>query len=216
LNRLILFDLDGTLIDPHESITKGVQHTLSTVGIHVEDRNQLNCFIGPPMRESLREFYGFTDHDQIEQMYKTYLEYFAINGIQQNVLYPNVKETLTELQNCGFTLVVATSKLMKSAINIAKYLQIHDFFEAIIGCEPDGSRSRKSDIINYILAKFDPQKQLSPTIIGDRKYDIIGAKESGIASIGVTWGYGTRAELQEHKADHIVDSFAELVQLLKT
>jgi len=216
LNRLILFDLDGTLIDPHESITKGVQHTLSTAGIIVDDRTKLNCFIGPPMRTSLREFYGFTDNEQIEKLYKTYLEYFAINGIYENILYPNVKETLTELKNCGFTLVVATSKLMTNAINIAKYLQIDGFFDEIIGSNLDGSRSRKSEIINYILEKYDPQKKRLPIIIGDRKYDIIGAKESEIPVIAVTWGYGSREELEEHKADYIVDTFEEMVNLLKS
>jgi len=210
MKKLCLFDLDGTLIDPHAAITTGVQIALKELGLDIPDRNQLNHFIGPPIRDSIRAMGDFTD-DEIERAVAKYRETFE-RGIHLNKLYPGIIEMLEKLKNEGLTLTIATSKMLIMAEQIAKNLNIHQYFDIIMGCEPDGTRSRKSEVINAVLEKYE--SPVSPVIIGDTKYDIIGAKESGIASIGITWGYGTKEELEDAGADIIINSIDELCAVL--
>ena len=214
MKKLCLFDLDGTLIDPYEAITKGMQLALSAVGIDISDRRKLTCMIGPPMRDGLREFFNITDTEKVELMYSKYLEYFAEHGVYENTLYPGVVEMLETLKKAGLGLTIATSKRMTVAQAIAEYLKIDHYFDLIIGCEADGTRARKSEVIEYVLASTDPQRQNSPVMIGDRKYDIIGAKETGISSIGITWGYGSREELEKEQPTYIVDTMDELCKVI--
>jgi len=206
----------GTLIDPHTAITTAAQYALGLEGIEIADRNQLNPLIGPPLRDSLREYFNLTDPQQIERIVDKYREYFLEKGVYQNELYPGVVEMLQQLKSAGLTLAIATSKLMISAQKIAEHLEFDWYFDLIIGCEYDGTRSHKSEVIDYVLERLDPKKQCAPVMIGDRKYDIIGAKEVGIESIGITWGYGSREELEQEKPDLIVDSVEALcAQLLE-
>ena len=210
MKRLCLFDLDGTLIDPHAAITTGVQVAMQEVGVDIPDRNQINHFIGPPIRDSIRTMGDFTD-EEIERVVDKYREYTFAEGIYLNKLYPGIVEMLEKLKS-EVILTIATSKMLLMANQIAENLEIIDYFDLIMGCEPDGTRSRKSEVILAVLEKFE--SPVNPVIIGDTKYDIIGAREAGIASIGITWGYGTRKELEEHKADIIVDSMNELCDVL--
>jgi len=210
MKRLCLFDLDGTLIDPHTAITTGVQVAMRELGVDIPDRNQINHFIGPPIRDSIRTMGDFTD-EEIERVVTKYREYTFETGIYQNTLYPGIIEMLEKLKG-EVILTIATSKMLIMANQIAENLKIDHYFDLIMGCEPDGTRSRKSEVINAVLDNYD--NPINPVIIGDTKYDIIGAKESGIASIGITWGYGTREELQTAGADVIVDSMEELCKAL--
>lgn len=209
--RLVLFDLDGTLIDPYEAITKGAQYALADVGIHISNRDELIPFIGPPLWDSMRAITKSTDEAFIAKVVSKYREYFAEHGVYENKLYPGVVDMLERLKGAGLTLTIATSKLMTSAIEIVKYLGIEHYFDLIIGCEPDGTRSNKDDVIRHVLANVNLDGQ-EPVMIGDRKFDIIGAKKTGITSIGITWGYGPREELEEAGADFIVDSMDELCE----
>ena len=211
LKILCLFDLDGTITDPLDSITKGVQHAFAAEGIEVPDRNTLKYFIGPPIRDSMLKF-GITDKTQMERIYVKYLEYFNEYGLPENHLYPGIIPALVKLKEAGCVLTIATSKLMLNAIKIAKYHDFEKYFDLIAGCEPDGSRSKKADVIKYVLNYMGSGYE--PVMIGDTKYDIIGAKEIGIKSIGCTWGYGSREELEENGADFIADSAEELADIL--
>ena len=212
MKRLLLFDMDGTLIDPHKAITTAIQHALTAEGIEVADYSQLNYFIGPPIRDSLFEMYGMTDSAKIERIVDKYSEHFLEHGIEANKLYPGIIDMLRQLKDAGFTLTVATSKLMISAVKIAEYLEFDKYFDLIIGCEYDGRRSHKREVIEYVLEKSGEYS--SAVMIGDRKYDIIGARETGIDSIGVTWGYGPREELEQENPGLIVDTVPELTQAL--
>lgn len=212
--RLCLFDLDGTLIDPFNAITTGIQHGLRSVGVDVEDRRQLTQFIGPPIRDSLREYGNFTE-DEIELIVSNYRAYFAEKGIYENTLYPGVVDMLKQLKDAGYTLSIATSKLESSAVAILKYLEFGQYFDLVVGCEADGTRSHKSEVIKSVLDELDPNRQYLPVMIGDRKYDIIGAREMGIDSIGVLWGYGSREELMAEAPGVIVGSVGELREVLK-
>ena len=213
MKKLCLFDLDGTLIDPHTAITTGFQYALRSVGIEVEDRNQFNAYIGPPLQDAFRAFHHFTDAE-VDRLVGKYREYFTENGIYQNHLYPGIIEMLNHLKAADMTLTIATSKLKDFAERIAKHLDFDGYFDAIVGCELDGTRGRKREVIDYILQAFDPDRQYAPVMIGDRKYDIIGAREMGIDSIGITWGYGSREELEQENPTMIVDSVEELCQVL--
>ena len=210
MKRLCLFDLDGTLIDPHAAITTGVQVAMRELGVDIPDRNQINHFIGPPIRDSIRTMGNFTD-EQIERVVDKYREYTFKEGIYLNTLYPGIVEMLEKLKG-EVILTIATSKMLIMANQIAENLKFDHYFDLIMGCEPDGTRSRKSEVIAAILEKYD--NPIKPVMIGDTKYDIIGAKETGISSIGVTWGYGSREEMQAAGADIMVDSMDELCDLL--
>ena len=213
MKRLILFDLDGTLIDPYDAITKGAQYALKHAGFEINDRSVFIPFIGPPLRWSLKEFTKITDKEKIEEIVKKYREYFGKHGIYENTLYPGISEMLERLKNTGHHLAIATSKLQSNAVEIAEYLGIDRYFDLITGCEPDGARSEKNEVIEHVLALFG-EKAKSPVIVGDRKFDVVGAKLTGIESIGVTWGYGPREELEEAGADYIAESVDELLQII--
>ena len=214
MKKLCLFDLDGTLIDPYIAITSGIQYALGDQGILVEDLDKLTGFIGPPIRDSFRNFCPDFTNEQIERLVSKYLEHFSIKGLHENKLYPGILDMLKQLKEEGLILTIATSKLMVNAKKIARLLEFESYFDLIIGCEANGTRSIKSDIIEYLLKEIDPKRQYSPVMIGDRKYDIIGANAQGIESIGVTWGYGSREELENEKPGHIVDSIDELTRIL--
>ena len=212
--NLCLFDLDGTLTDPKIGITKSFQFALSTFGIH-EELDKLTRFIGPPLREAFYDVYGFSDIDT-ERAVTKYREYFAETGLFENTVYPNIPETLQKLKNNGITLAVVTSKVTAYTNRILERFDLDKYFEFVSGDEMDGSLTKngKRDIINIALKAVDPARVMSAVMIGDRKYDILGAREASIDSIGVTWGYGSLDELKKAGATQIVDSTDELYEMI--
>lgn len=202
---LCLFDLDGTLTDPKIGITKSVAYALNSFGIQVSDLDELTKFIGPPLRDSFRKYYDFSDIEAEEAVAK-YREYFSDKGIFENSLYDGIIEMLARLKVEGITMAIATSKPTVYAEKIAEHFGFREYFEAVIGSELDGTRSRKSEVISYALDAVDPDRKMSAVMIGDREHDIIGGRETGIDTIGVTWGYGSHIELEQAGATRIVDS----------
>ncbi len=213
IRTIYLFDLDGTLTDPQEGITKSIRYALDAFGIQEEDASKLMRFIGPPIRDAFREYYDFTE-EEAEQAVAKFREYFSVKGIFENVPYDGVVQALKRLKEEGLTLAIATSKATVYAKQIAEHFEFAQYFDFIAGCEMDGTRSRKSEVIQYALDAVDPKRQRPVVMIGDREHDVIGAKEMGIDGVGVTWGYGSRKELQEAGAKWIVDTAEELVDLL--
>jgi len=213
MKDLCLFDLDGTLTDPKVGITKSVSYALDAFGIKVADLDGLKHFIGPPLRDSFREFYGFTEME-VEDAVSKYREYYSDIGIFENTIYDGIVDLLSYLKGKNVIMVIATSKPTVFAERIAEHFDIRHYFELIVGSELDGTRSLKSEIINCALSQVDPERKKRTVMIGDRKHDIIGARETGINSIGVTWGYGLRSELESVKATWIADSPNELLDLI--
>jgi len=207
-----LFDLDGTLTDPKIGITNSVAYALNHFGIK-SDPDELIKFIGPPIRDSFRIFYGMNETD-IETAVEKYREYFPEKGIYENTLYPGTNNMLEKLSKQS-DLVIATSKPTVYAKIVADHFGFTKYFKDIAGSELDGRRSKKSEIITYIKEEIIQNSSKSIIMIGDRQHDIIGAKETGIKSIGVTWGYGSREELTNNGADYIVDNLEELLSLLE-
>ena len=216
--RYILFDLDGTLTDPKEGITKSVQHALAHFGIAVDDLNSLIPFIGPPLTDSFEMFYGFT-HEQALEGVCVYREYFTQRGWRENQEYAGVREMLRALKTAGFSLSVATSKPEVFALRILDYFHLTDYFDVVGGADLDGTRIRKADVIRYTLGRAgvsqSGQALEQVVMVGDREHDILGAKAVGIESVGVLYGYGSREELEAAGADALAEQPGDLVRLLQ-
>lgn len=211
--KVILFDLDGTLSDPKVGITKSVQYALQKMNIVEPDIDKLECFIGPPLQVSFAEYYDF-DEKNTQKAIELYRERFKEMGMFENELYSNIALLLKSLKEQQFTLVVATSKPTVFAEQILKYFNIDQYFELIVGSNLDGTRASKTEIIQYILDKYQEHKLSDFIMIGDRKHDIIGANNTGINSIGVTYGYGSFEELSHSNPTHIVKSVSQLKDIL--
>jgi len=207
----ILFDLDGTLTDPGEGITKSVRYALSRFGIDEADRAKLEAFIGPPLPASFREFYGF-DEAQSTLAVSYYREYFAETGIYENAVYPEIPGLLSRLVDTGYRLVLATSKPAVFAVKILDRFALSPFFSAVYGSELDGRFSDKTELIAKILV-CERIEAKTAVMVGDRKHDIIAAKNNGIDSAGVAYGYGTPAELDAAAPTHRATTGAELALL---
>lgn len=215
--KYVLFDLDGTLTDPKEGITKSVAYALEAYGIHVEDLDSLCKFIGPPLKDSFVKFYGFSEEQGYEAVEK-YREYFRPHGVYENKVYAGVDKLLAELKASGKMIILATSKPTVFANTILEHFDLMKYFDVVCGSELDGSRVKKGDVITYALEQvaekdtgFDKSKAV---MIGDREHDILGAKENGLDSIGVLYGYGDRAEHEAAGADYIVETVEELIKTL--
>ncbi|MFJ3387412.1 HAD family hydrolase [Lysinibacillus sp. NPDC086135] len=206
---VVLFDLDGTISDPKIGITKSVQYALGKMGIVEEDLDQLETFIGPPLQVSFREIYGMDDV-QIERAIAYYRERFIKTGMYENKLYQNISSLLEYLQKDGYQLAIATSKPTVFAEQIIQYFNLEHFFDLVAGSNLDSTRSAKGEVIAYVREHFNEVNINQLIMIGDRKYDIVGALENQIDSIGVTYGYGSLEELTEAQATYIVNSVNEL------
>ena len=213
MKQYLLFDLDGTLTDPMVGITSSVQYALEKFGIHVRYLKELIPFIGPPLAESFRKFYGFSKEDA-ERAIQYYREYYAPKGIFENEVYEGIPEMLAHLTEAGFTLLVATSKPTVFARKVLKYFGMEDYFSFVGGSELDGSRTKKAEVISYILKTCGIEAK-EAIMIGDRRHDIEGGKACGLESVGVLYGYGTEQELTEAGADHIIRTVAELEDYLR-
>ncbi|MGD7054368.1 HAD family hydrolase [Sutcliffiella horikoshii] len=211
--KIILFDLDGTLSDPKEGITKSVQFALAKMDIVESSLDRLETFIGPPLHVSFAEYYGF-DEKESKRAIDFYRERFKEKGMYENVLYPNISLLLASLKESGFVLVVATSKPTVFAEQIIKYFEFEEYFQLIVGSNLDGTRSSKTEIIQYILDIYTDFKRTDFVMLGDRKHDIIGAKNTGIDSIGVTYGYGSLGEIRDARPTYMVTSVGQLKDLL--
>jgi len=207
----ILFDLDGTLTDPQEGIINSIQHALKHYGIKKENHELLH-FIGPPLHKSFQEI--FETEEKAFEAVAVYREYFSTKGKFENLLYKGIPELLEQLNQNNKTLFVATSKPTIFAEQILDYFKIHQHFKTIIGSNLDGTRTEKKDIIQEIVNQLPNVNLDKLVMIGDRKYDILGARHHGIDTISVMYGYGTLEELQNENPTHIVNEVSGLKKIL--
>lgn len=211
--QLILFDLDGTLTDPKVGITRAVQHALARFDISVTDLDSLKPFIGPPLHHSFARYYGF-DRVQAREAVAFYREYFTDTGIYENTVYPGIPQLLDRLSAAERRLIVATSKPTIYAQRIVDHFQMSPYFTRVVGSNLDLTRTGKAEIIADILTLYPDVAREAIVMIGDREHDIIGARAHHLDAIGVTYGYGSLAELQAAGATAIAGSVAELASLL--
>lgn len=211
--RYLFFDLDGTLTNSAPGILRSAAHALAAFGIQVDDLQTLNPFVGPPLEDSFKEFYHFSDR-QAKEAVEIYRQRYNTTRVYENSPYPGVHECLGELKKRGYRLVVATSKPEAMARVVLHEFKLEDYFEFVGGRDAAGVRHTKADVIRYIIAALGIEDRKSILMIGDRKYDVFGAAETGIDSAGVLFGYGSREELAAAGADFIVESFDGLLELL--
>lgn len=211
--QYILFDLDGTLTDPREGITKSVQYALGKMGIDAPDRTALEHFIGPPLYDEFIRCYGFDDAGA-RQAVAAYRERFSVRGWKENLLFSGVQELLRALKDAGKKTAIASSKPTVFVEKILQRFQIDACFDAVSGATLDGVISTKSQVVRQALEMLQVRERSEAVLVGDRMHDAEGAQDNGIACIGVTFGFGGRVELACAGADHIVDSMEELRELL--
>jgi phosphoglycolate phosphatase len=213
--RNLLFDLDGTLTDPAEGITRCYRFALEGLGHPPLPRTELLRFIGPPMRENFAAVLGAVDRELIERAVALYRKRFARVGLYENRVYPGVREMLSVLRAADFRLFVATSKVTQYSALILEHFRLAEFFVSIHGATPDGSLDDKADLIARLL-RLEEIDAAESVMIGDREHDVRAARRNGVRSVGVTYGYGSRAELSGAGANFICRTPTEVAALLLT
>lgn len=189
----VLFDLDGTLTDPREGITRSVQFALAKLGIDEPDLAALEHFIGPPLLQCFMASYGL-DEATAWQAVNHYRERFKVTGLYENRMFAGVPSLLDALQAQGRTLYIATSKPTVFAEEIARHFGFDRYFKRIYGSELDGTRTNKVELLAHLLESEDLAPG-SALMIGDRKHDLIGARSNGVQAVAVGYGFGSREEL---------------------
>lgn len=217
--KYILFDLDGTLTDPKLGITSSVQYALRALGIEEPSLDKLEPFIGPPLADSFREFYGL-EGERLATAIDKYRERFATQGIFENEIYPGIPQMLADLKAKGKKLAIASSKPTLFVEQILEHFEIGKYFDHVVGSNMDGTRGTKEEVVEETLRQMltvemtPAQKRDAVAMVGDRKFDIEGARAHGITSVGVLFGYAPEGELEEAGADYIVNSVRSLQVLL--
>ena len=208
--RSMLFDLDGTLTDSGEGIINCAQYAFRQMGYPVPPREQMGVFVGPPLWQSFIRF-GIPPERADEAVTVFRSRYIPI-GKFENTPYPGIRELLEDLKDRGWALYVATSKPEVTAIEILEHFDLAKYFSLICGADMGHDREKKSDVIRYLL-KQSPQGGRT-IMVGDTKYDVLGAAELGIPTIGVSWGYGSVEEMLEAGAVGIAHSMDALLDIL--
>lgn len=209
----ILFDLDGTLTDPAEGITNSVAHALEKWNIRVEDKRELNKFVGPPLQAAFSQYYGFSEADAARCV-EYYREYFRDRGIFENKVYDGIEELLTSLRAAGKRLIVATSKPEEFAVRILKHFSLYEYFDFVAGATMDSSRVKKADVISYALESCGITDTSGTLMVGDREHDVLGAKAMGIDCVGVLFGYGSLEELEAAGATYIAETVSDILKYI--
>lgn len=210
---MLIFDLDGTLTDSGIGIMRCAQYALDYYGIHITDMQQLRPFVGPPLEDSFMMFYGFS-HEQALQAVEKYRERYLSIGIYEQSPYEGAAECLQELKRRGHTLVIGTSKTQILAERVLHNLNLMQYFDFVAG-RYDKHIHTKADVLQTLFDRHLLHRPDDAYMIGDRKYDILGAQAHHIPSIGVTWGYGDQEELQAAGATHVVSTFQQLMDVVQ-
>ena len=210
----LFFDLDGTLTDSKPGITRCIRHALNALGQEAPHADELGWCVGPPLKASFARLLGSEDPELLECALALYRERFGSIGMFENALYPDVPETLRELQAAGFRQIIVTAKPHVYARRIAEHFELMGPIETVYGSELDGTRGDKGELIAHVLQResIAPAEAL---MIGDREHDMLGAARCGVKAIGATWGYGGADELSRHGACHLAPRIDALPALVR-
>ena len=207
--KYLLFDLDGTLIDTTEGVLKSAQNALKFFGIYVDTKKLIN-FFGPPLKYSFSKLYGLSDDDTYKAI-EIYNERYNQFGYSESRIFPEIKLLLPKLKEAGYILGVATSKPQDQAEEMLNFHSLSCYFDFISGSSADGSISTKDEVIEEALKHFGITDSRNEVLmIGDMKYDIIGAKRTGIDSFGIYTGTACKDDLENEGADYVAYNFEEL------
>ena len=211
--KTILLDFDGTVFETGEGITKCVQYALKKFGIDSE-LSDLYCFCGPPLVDMFMEKYGFSREDALKAV-EYYRERYSVTGWQECSVYPGIREMTALLRSEGRQVAVATSKPTAYAMKIMARQGMENDFDLVMGCEFDGTRSAKWEVIQAAVSELSANKDTT-VMVGDRKYDVLGAHRCGIPCIGVEYGYAEPGEFAAAGAEYTVPSVDELCKLIRS
>lgn len=212
--EVILFDLDGTLTDSAPGITAAAAYALSQYGVDVPDQRALLRFVGPPLRQSFMEFYGFSAAQAEEAVNKYYRAYYRERGLFECRVYDGVPEMLAALRACGGRLLLATSKPEVFARAVIERFDLLRFFEGVTGSNLDGTRENKAEVVACALEWAGVTDAASAVMVGDRRFDVEGARACGLDTIGVLYGYGSAGELTAAGAVALAPMPADVVSVL--
>jgi phosphoglycolate phosphatase len=205
----IYFDLDGTLTDPYEGITKCILYALDELGFPRPDDDYLYSCIGPPLWDTFPELVG---EELTKKAVALYRERFVDVGWKENRPYEGIHGALEQVASAGHTVLVATAKPHMHAARIIEHFGMGDYIHNVYGSELDGTRATKTDLLKFAVEKNPGAAQR--IMIGDRKHDLAGAIANDIEPIGVAWGYGSIEELENAGASAIAHTPAELVDIV--
>ena len=209
--KVILFDLDGTLTESGEGITKSVQYALERIGKPEPDLEKLKVFIGPPLMEMFMQ-YAQIDEATAKQAVEIYRERYSVTGIFENAVYPGIENMLAQLEKKGYILAVASSKPEVYVRQILDHFGLTRYFTEIGGSELNGRRTNKTEVIEDVLKRLNMDKHRDQVImVGDKEHDVYGARKAGLECIAVSFGYGTEEELKQAEPLKIVDSAEGIV-----
>lgn len=211
--KYLLFDLDGTVIDNSEGVYKSFEYALNHYGIMVNNLEELSPVIGPPLKTSFMELYGFSAEKATEAVAK-YRERYSVTGILECRVYEGIKELFEALYNRGYKLVLATSKPEVYARRILSHFELDKYFYFIAGAEIGGKMSEKEDVLEHILKSIDQIDVSDCLMIGDRKYDLIGAAQFGMDAMGVLYGFGDAKELGAYPSVAIAETVEDIGKIL--
>ncbi|MCI8957438.1 MAG: HAD-IA family hydrolase [Eubacterium sp.] len=208
---VIIFDLDGTLSDSGEGITKSVQYALEKFNILEDNLDNLKHFVGPPLKAEFMKSYYLTEEQGAEAV-KFYRERYIPTGIYETSLYKGVRELLEKLKADGKIIAIATSKPHPLAEEVLKFLNIENYFDFVMGADMIGGKQSKEDVLNALLEVLPIKDKSQMIMVGDTSFDVLGAAAVGIGCIGVTYGYGDKNEMSECGAIAVVDTALELLE----
>ena len=211
MKKTVLFDLDGTLTDSGEGIINCAIPALEHFGLPIPSREEMRVFVGPPLHETFQRF--GVPADKTEEAIRVYRSRYIPTGMFENTPYPGIKELLETLKKENYTLYVATSKPEEMSVTILERFGLAPYFDRICGASIDSSRSTKDAVIAYLLEQSGAKEDM--VMVGDTKYDVLGAKAHGIPAIGVNWGYGSVDEMEEAGAIGIADTMEQLLELIR-
>ena len=212
--RYVIFDFDGTVTDTSEGIVKSFAYSFEAMGREVPDLSDRNKFIGPPLDYSYVTFYGVSE-DEAQTYLARYRERYAVKGIYECELYNGIKELLLKLKEKGIRLGVASSKPERFVNEVADFLGVREFFDVTVGIGiGEKTHPTKKELILTAMEKLGAESKDDCLMVGDRFYDIDGAAQAGVKSVGVLWGFGDKNELTNHGADYIIENPDELTEIV--
>ena len=210
---VVLFDLDGTIIDSGKGVLNAAKYAMNFYGDPIPEMEELRKFMGPPLKDSFMGICGYSE-EKAARAIDVYREYYRETGIHENTVYEGMAQLIADLKEEGRCVIVATSKPEIFARQILEELDIAKNFSYIAGADMAETRAEKEQVLQYALETNGIAEYSTVVMVGDRKFDINGAKAFGMDSIGVLFGYGSREEFEKAGATYIVEDVKELRRVL--
>lgn len=215
MNKLkaVIFDFDGTIVDSGEGIRRSIQYALEKNGVPVGEKGKLNYFIGPPLHVSFEDMYGINGK-QCEELIEAYRDRYARLGVYEAELYEGIVELVNTLRENGVKVGIASSKPTCFIHQVMEHFKISELFDTVVGTNFNKHKADKTELVNTALKNLGITDKKASIMVGDRLYDVNGAKGAGILSVGVLYGYGSETELKDAGADFLAHNVTGLYKIL--